>query len=171
MTVRVYFLFRKHVLMEEIAKDLAPEEAKVAADLVTVRRIWQMSGPEMKLIIPGTFLAAFGTLVGMATPYLTGKYMDVLTVSQNLDDFRHIFRLLIVFSIWSTLLNFTVGMLFAFAGMHLTQRLRNLVFRRMLYQDMEFFEKRRVGEVSACSTCAALCDCLCACLFATLRDR
>ncbi|KAJ1629896.1 efflux ABC transporter permease/ATP-binding protein [Pavlovales sp. CCMP2436] len=133
--------------MEEIAKDLAPEEAKVAADLVTVRRIWQMSGPEMKLIIPGTFLAAFGTLIGMATPYLTGKYMDVLTVSQNLDDFRHIFRLLIVFSIWSTLLNFTVGMLFAFAGMHLTQRLRNLVFRRMMYQDMEFFEKRRVGEL------------------------
>ncbi|KAG8468815.1 hypothetical protein KFE25_007333 [Diacronema lutheri] len=145
--VRIYFWFKKHVLMEEIARDLAPEEAKVKADLVTVRRIWQMSGPEMKLILPGTMLAAFGTLVGMATPYLTGKYMDVLTVSQNLDDFRHIFKLMIVFSIWSTLLGFTVGMLFAFAGMQLTQRLRNLVFSRMLHQDMEFFEKRRVGEL------------------------
>lgn len=147
LSVRAYFWFKKHVLMEEIAKDLAPEEAKVKADLVTARRIYEMSGPEMKLIVPGTFLAAFGTLVGMATPYLTGKYMDVLTVSQNLDDFRHIFRLMIVFSIWSTLLGFVVGMLFAFAGMQLTQRLRNLVFSRMLHQDMEFFEKRRVGEL------------------------
>jgi ATP-binding cassette subfamily B protein len=147
VSIRLYFWFKKHVLMEEIAKDLAPEEAKVQADLVTVRRIWEMSGPEMKLIIPGTFLSAFGTLVGMATPYLTGKYMDVLTVSQNLDDFRHIFKLLIVFSIWSTMLSFTIGMLFAFAGMQLTQRLRNLVFSRMMHQDMEFFEKRRVGEL------------------------
>lgn len=145
--VRLYLLFKKHVLMEEIAKDLAPEEAKVKADLVTVRRIWGMAGPEMRLIIPATLLSALGTLVGMATPYLVGKYMDVLTVSQNLDDFRHIFKLMIVFSIWSTMLNFTVGMLFAFAGMQLSQRLRNLVFRRVMHQDMAFFEKRRVGEL------------------------
>ena len=55
----------------------------------SLMRIFKYSGPDLPIILVGTFFLITGAICEAFVPYYTGQVLDSITVQRNFEHFKH----------------------------------------------------------------------------------
>lgn len=112
-------------------------------------KLWHYS-KEDKAYLSGAFLFLMFAVVGeMFIPYYTGRVIDILGSKYREADFFAAIFFMSVFSMASSLSAGCRGGLFMFTMASLTRRLRVLLFKAIVRQEIDFFESTKTGEITS----------------------
>lgn len=112
-------------------------------------RLWHYSKEE-KAYLSGAFLFLMFAVVGeMFIPYYTGRVIDILGSKYKEADFFAAIFFMSIFSMASSLSAGCRGGLFMFTLARLTRRLRVLLFKAVVRQEIGFFESTKTGEITS----------------------
>ncbi|XP_078496836.1 antigen peptide transporter 2-like [Lissotriton helveticus] len=112
-------------------------------------KLWHYS-KEDKTYLSGAFLFLMLAVVGeMFLPYYTGRVIDILGSKYREADFFAAIFFMSIFSMASSLSAGCRGGLFMFTHYRLTRRLRVLLFKAVVRQEIDFFESTKTGEITS----------------------
>ncbi|XP_029440591.1 antigen peptide transporter 2-like isoform X1 [Rhinatrema bivittatum] len=112
-------------------------------------RLWVYSKPD-KVPLSGAFIfLTLAVICEMFIPYYTGKVIDILGSRYREAKFYTAISLMALFSMASSLSAGCRGGLFTLTIVRLTQRLRVLLFRAVVQQEIGFFESTKTGEITS----------------------
>ncbi|NP_001085260.1 antigen peptide transporter 2 [Xenopus laevis] len=98
----------------------------------------------------GAFVFLTLALIGeMFIPYYMGRVIDILSTNYNEREFLVAMFFMATFSITSSIFSGCRGGLFMFSLARLTQRLRLLLFRSVIKQEIAFFEDNKSGDITS----------------------
>ncbi|KAE8574185.1 hypothetical protein XENTR_v10024954 [Xenopus tropicalis] len=112
-------------------------------------RLLKYSIPDW-LPLCGAFVFLTLALIGeMFIPYYMGRVIDILSTNYNEREFLRAMSFMAMFSITSSIFAGSRGGLFMFSLARLTQRLRLLLFRSVIKQEIAFFEATKSGDITS----------------------
>lgn len=106
--------------------------------------------PELPLVISATFLSAICAFLNMSQNFFVGWLVDIVRfsdLSMRQDQLNWITFVLLAIYIADAMLALFSGVLYTIAASRCSCRLRSLVLRNMLRQDVAFFDTVRIGEL------------------------
>eukprot|EP00283_Hemiselmis_rufescens_P009557 CAMPEP_0173433636 /NCGR_PEP_ID=MMETSP1357-20121228/11002_1 /TAXON_ID=77926 /ORGANISM="Hemiselmis rufescens, Strain PCC563" /LENGTH=761 /DNA_ID=CAMNT_0014398359 /DNA_START=56 /DNA_END=2339 /DNA_ORIENTATION=+ len=125
------------------AEDDAPKQ-------ITPLRLLKFGKPELPLVISATFLSAICAFLNMSQNFFVGWLVDIVRfsdLSMRQDQLNWITFVLLAIYIADAMLALFSGVLYTIAASRCSCRLRSLVLRNMLRQDVAFFDTVRIGEL------------------------
>ncbi|XP_021202654.1 ATP-dependent translocase ABCB1 isoform X2 [Bombyx mori] len=128
------------------------EHSDVPTD-VSFWRVVRLNSPEWKSVSLASFCAF---LSGFAMPLIAVIFGDFIGILSNPDEEKvlaEVQRFALIFvgiGLYSGVANFTMVFLYAIAGEHLTERLRKMMFEKLLQQEVAFYDDKN-------NTTGALC--------------
>mmetsp|Transcript_4328 Transcript_4328/g.10411 ORF Transcript_4328/g.10411 Transcript_4328/m.10411 type:complete len:725 (-) Transcript_4328:208-2382(-) len=131
------------VEMSEAEEDEAPKQ-------ITPLRLLKFGKPELPLVISATFLSAICAFLNMSQNFFVGWLVDIVRfsdLSMRQDQLNWITFVLLAIYIADAMLALFSGVLYTIAASRCSCRLRSLVLRNMLRQDVAFFDTVRIGEL------------------------
>jgi ABC-type multidrug transport system fused ATPase/permease subunit len=117
---------------------------------ITPLRLLQFGRPELPLVISATFLSAISAFLNMSQNFFVGWLIDIVRfsdISMRQQNLNWITCVLFIIYVCDSLLSLFSGVLYTTAAARCSCRLRSLVLRNMLRQDVAFFDTVRVGEL------------------------
>jgi hypothetical protein len=117
---------------------------------ITPLRLLKFGKPELPLVISATFLSAICAFLNMSQNFFVGWLVDIVRfsdLSMRQDQLNWITFVLLAIYIADALLALFSGVLYTIAASRCSCRLRSLVLRNMLRQDVAFFDTVRIGEL------------------------
>merc|ERR1711871_28937 len=117
---------------------------------ITPVRLLRFGKPELPLVISATFLAAISAFLNMSQNFFVGWLIDIVRftrIGERGERLNHITLILLGVYIADSCLSLFSGVLYTIAAARCSCRLRSLVLRNMLRQDVAFFDTVRVGEL------------------------
>ncbi len=126
-----------------------PEGAGKRIDRQTARRVIGYFGPYRRqlLIALGTIL--FGSIIGLANPFLIKLIFDDAIGGGNLDRLYLYVSLMIAIPIVAGLIGVWQSYLVTVVGQSVMQDLRNGLYRHLQRQPLAFFTNTRTGEIQS----------------------
>ncbi|KAM9326284.1 antigen peptide transporter 2 [Gastrophryne carolinensis] len=112
-------------------------------------RLLKLSKPDWPFLTPAFGFQILALIFEMFIPYYMGRVIDILSNNYKESEFLTAICLMAAFSIISSLFAGCRGGLFMFCMSRLTHRLRGLLFRAFIKQDIAFFEKTKTGEMTS----------------------
>ncbi|KAG8448563.1 hypothetical protein GDO86_015598 [Hymenochirus boettgeri] len=135
-------LFSPYVLLNK-----TDEPKSKTKEMEYFLRLLNYSRPDC-LPLGGAFLFLTFALIGeVFIPYYMGRVIDILSTEYKESDFLMAMLSMAVFSITSSIFAGCRGGLFMFSLSRLTKRLRLLLFRSVVQQEISFFETTKSGEI------------------------
>nr|QUF59444.1 ATP-binding cassette transporter Abcb9 [Brachionus angularis] len=131
-------------LEEDILIETLKETNKKRSSLF---RLFKYSKKDLFFIISGTFFLIVGAVCEAFVPYFTGQVLDSITVQKNFDHFKKNVVFFIAANFASGMLGGLRTCLFSVAVSRLNIRLRKLVFKALIEQDISFFDKVKTGDM------------------------
>jgi len=131
------------VEMSEHEEDDQPKQ-------ITPLRLLKFGKPELPLVISATFLSAICAFLNMSQNFFVGWLVDIVRfsdLSMRQDQLNWITFVLLAIYIADAMLALFSGVLYTIAASRCSCRLRSLVLRNMLRQDVAFFDTVRIGEL------------------------
>nr|NP_001081860.1 TAP2 protein precursor [Xenopus laevis]AAD15830.1 TAP2 protein [Xenopus laevis] len=130
-------------------KTIKEEDNESKKERVNFIRLLKYSKPDW-LQLSGAFSCLTLALIGeLFVPYYTGRVIDILSTKYNESVFMEAILFMAIFSITSSFFAGSRGGLFMFSHSSLTQRLRLLLFRSLIKQDIAFFELTKTGDITS----------------------
>jgi len=117
---------------------------------ITPLRLLRFGKPELPLVISATFLSAICAFLNMSQNFFVGWLVDIVRfsdLSMRQDQLNWITFVLLAIYIADAMLALFSGVLYTIAASRCSCRLRALVLRNMLRQDVAFFDTVRIGEL------------------------
>lgn len=117
---------------------------------ITPFRLLRFGKPELPLVVSATFLSACSAFLNMSQNFFVGWLIDIVRFSDfsmRQSNLNWITIVLLIIYIADCLLALFSGVLYATAAARCSCRLRSLVLRNMLRQDVAFFDTVRIGEL------------------------
>jgi len=117
---------------------------------ITPLRLLRFGKPELPLVISATFLSAISAFLNMSQNFFVGWLIDIVRfsdLSMRQANLNWITIVLLIIYIADCLLALFSGVLYTIAAARCSCRLRSLVLRNMLRQDVAFFDTVRIGEL------------------------
>eukprot|EP00960_Hanusia_phi_P007149 203485-Hanusia_phi.AAC.2 len=117
---------------------------------ITPLRLLRFGKPELPLVISATFLSAICAFLNMSQNFFVGWLVDIVRfsdLSMRQDQLNWITFVLLAIYIADAMLALFSGVLYTIAASRCSCRLRSLVLRNMLRQDVAFFDTVRIGEL------------------------
>lgn len=134
--------------MPKVAESASPEPAEnEARPPIPFRRLYQLSRPQLGLILAATVLLLFMSAGGLAVPKLAGDVVDTALEESSKGQLRAVVAGLIGLFAAIGLVSYVQGLLLGVAGARLLKDLRRQLFSHLLALTPGFFDKRRVGEL------------------------
>jgi len=130
--------------------ELDEPDPRNARKKITPMRLLRFGKPELPLVISATFLAAISAFLNMSQNFFVGWLVDIVRftrIGERGERLNHIVLILLGVYICDSLLSLFSGVLYNIAATRCSCRLRSLVLRNMLRQDVAFFDTVRVGEL------------------------
>eukprot|EP00296_Roombia_truncata_P007549 JP445990.1.p1 GENE.JP445990.1~~JP445990.1.p1 ORF type:complete len:729 (+),score=252.10 JP445990.1:139-2187(+) len=130
---------------------MQPEPQHVAPrKRITPLRLLKFGKPELPLVISATFLSAISAFLNMSQNFFVGWLIDIVRftkASERSTKLDHITLILLCVYFCDSMLSLFSGVLYTVAAARCSCRLRSLVLRNMLRQDVAFFDTVRIGEL------------------------
>jgi ATP-binding cassette subfamily B multidrug efflux pump len=113
----------------------------------TLRRLARYALPHRRAVLLVAILAAVGTGVGLAGPYLMGRGVDVIARGSGMEALFRIILAMIGVYVLSWLANASQGWIVAGVAQKMMQKLRSELFDHMQTLSLRFFDSRTSGEL------------------------
>lgn len=116
----------------------------------TIRRLWSYFGKDSKKLAFIFLLLLLSAFVSLAAPYLIGKAVDAMSISQIGVDFGMLGIVILVLVIaygLDVLLVFTQGWMMAGISQRVVQKLRAALFAKLQKLPLKYFDQRTHGEM------------------------
>ncbi len=110
-------------------------------------RLFKYSVPDILYIFLGSIFLIIGAICEAFVPYYTGQVLDSIIVKQNFDNFKHNAIFFISAHFLSGMFGGLRTCMFSVSVARLNVRLRKLVFRALIEQDIGFFDKVKTGDM------------------------
>nr|QNH67875.1 ATP-binding cassette transporter subfamily B member 9 [Brachionus rotundiformis] len=110
-------------------------------------RLFKYSKSDLHLILIASFFLLTGAVCEAFVPYYTGQVLDTITVQKNFDTFKKNAILFIAANFASGMFGGIRTCFLSIAVARLNVRLRKLVFRSLIDQDIGFFDKVKTGDM------------------------
>ncbi|XP_044124775.1 antigen peptide transporter 2 isoform X2 [Bufo gargarizans] len=130
-------------------KDSSAGDDREQTDKRNFVRLVRLSKPDWLYLCPAFVFLALALIFEMSIPYYTGRLIDILSNHYKEAEFLAAIVYLAVLTISSSLSAGCRGGLFIFCLFRLTRRLRILLFRAVVKQDIAFFETNKTGDLSS----------------------
>ncbi|XP_072949352.1 ATP-dependent translocase ABCB1-like [Epargyreus clarus] len=133
---------------------LDEKEEDLSADDISFWRVIRLNSPEWKSI---TLASASSLLSGIAFPLFSvilGDFVGVLSnpnVEEALEYVKGYALIYVAIGTFSAITNFIVVFGYAIAGECLTERLRKLMFEKLLHQEIAFFDDKKNSTGALCA--------------------
>nr|XP_033779438.1 antigen peptide transporter 2 isoform X2 [Geotrypetes seraphini] len=112
-------------------------------------RLWAYSRPDKVPLSGGFVFLTLAVICEMFIPYYTGRVIDILGSQYKETEFSTTISLMALYSMASSLSTGCRGGLFTLTIARLTRRLRVLLFKSVVQQEIGFFESTRTGEITS----------------------
>ncbi|XP_069800382.1 antigen peptide transporter 2 [Dendropsophus ebraccatus] len=112
-------------------------------------RLVKLSKPDWMYLCPAFVFLTLALIFEMWIPYYTGRMIDILSNHYKEKEFLSAIIYMAVLTISSSLFAGCRGGCFIFSLFRLTRRLRLLLFRAFIKQDIPFFETNKTGDISS----------------------
>nr|XP_033810188.1 ATP-binding cassette sub-family B member 9 [Geotrypetes seraphini]XP_033810189.1 ATP-binding cassette sub-family B member 9 [Geotrypetes seraphini] len=113
----------------------------------TISRLLSFSRPDVFYLGLAFFFLLANTLGETFTPYFTGLVIDGIVVQRSLDQFSSAVLILSLLAVGSAFAAGVRGGLFTFTFARLNVRIRNLLFRSLVSQEIGFFDENHTGDI------------------------
>jgi len=113
----------------------------------TLRRLARYALPHRRAVLLVILLAAVGTGVGLAGPYLMGRGVDAIARGSGMEALARIILAMIGVYVLSWLANASQGWIVAGVAQKMMQKLRSEMFDHMQTLSLRFFDSRTSGEL------------------------
>uniref|UniRef100_A0A8C5P858 ABC-type oligopeptide transporter ABCB9 n=1 Tax=Leptobrachium leishanense TaxID=445787 RepID=A0A8C5P858_9ANUR len=123
------------------------QEQEKELSTATVGRLLSYSKQDSGYLILAFLFLILCSLGEIFSPYYTGLVIDGIVVQRSLEQFSHAVVILAVLAVGSS---FSAGMrggLFTFTFARLNIRIRNLLFRSLVSQEISFFDENHTGDI------------------------
>src|SRR5882724_11136127 len=124
---------------------MAPVMRASAAQL---RRILSVVWAERRLYLPGTFFVFISIGTGLAYPYVIRLIIDDGVGGGHAQTLNRLAAILVGILLVEAVATFVRDYCFNFGAERVAARLRQMVFRALLTQDVQFFDRRDTGEIT-----------------------
>ena len=114
----------------------------------SIGRLASLARPELKLIIVGTVFMLLSSLANLATPAFFGHVIDAVTRSKSDSELKKSIVILVLIFVGGSISTALRAYVFTLAGQRVVARLRQNLFSAIVLQDISFFDKNRVGELT-----------------------
>jgi ABC-type multidrug transport system fused ATPase/permease subunit len=125
----------------------APESRGAVAAETDARYLFRYARPLLPLIALATLLSVGARGAVLVFPQLTSRIIDAAQGQLSPSLVSTTGALLIAALLLAAFLQFSGAVLFSYVGERMVQRLRRDIFSHLLSLSMNFFERRRVGEM------------------------
>lgn len=129
---------------EDIFLETLKETKKKRSSLF---KLFSYSGPDWAFILVGTIFLILGSISEAFVPYYTGQVLDTIIVKQDFDNFKENAKHFILAHFMSGMLGGVRTCMFTIAVSRLNVRLRKLVYKALIEQDIGFFDKVKTGDM------------------------
>ncbi|XP_072000196.1 ABC-type oligopeptide transporter ABCB9 [Engystomops pustulosus] len=113
----------------------------------TVGRLLSYSKQDTGYLLTAFFFLLLCTLGEIFSPYYTGLVIDGIVVQRSLKQFSNAVVILAVLAVGSSFSAGLRGGLFTFTFARLNIRIRNLLFRSLVSQEIAFFDENHTGDI------------------------
>ena len=114
-----------------------------------IKRLLSLALPEKWLLMFATIALFLSAGAQMAIPALFARLISYIGALQEAKELNIIISYLFIAFLVSSFFAFIRGSLFTLAGESLVARFRKDLFRSIIYQDIEFFDKVQSGELQS----------------------
>nr|XP_006001020.1 PREDICTED: antigen peptide transporter 2 [Latimeria chalumnae] len=128
--------------------DGSEDETRDKKARATMRRLLTYSKPDVPYLSGAFVFLTFAVIGETFIPYYTGKVIDILGTTYNSSVFTTAIFFMCISSMGSSLAAGCRGGLFMFTFSRLNNRIRNLLFKSVVNQDIGFFESVRTGDIT-----------------------
>ncbi|KAJ3068418.1 ATP-binding cassette sub- B member 9, partial [Quaeritorhiza haematococci] len=128
------------------------------------KRLWGLLRPDLNMIIVGLLALTIGTMTGLAIPFYFGKVVDavgshILTIHLALNTspsptepptielLTNVVSVLFAIFALGGLSSFIRNYAFTITGYRIVRRLRIMVFRSIIVQEIGFFDETKTGDL------------------------
>ncbi|XP_075690215.1 ABC-type oligopeptide transporter ABCB9 isoform X2 [Rhinoderma darwinii] len=123
------------------------QEAASEMSGATVGRLLSYSKQDSGYLFIAFLFLLLGTLGDIFSPYYTGLVIDGIVVQRSLKQFSNAVVILAVLAVGSSFSAGVRGGLFTFTFARLNIRIRNLLFRSLVSQEIGFFDENHTGDI------------------------
>ncbi|CAF0729488.1 unnamed protein product [Brachionus calyciflorus] len=110
-------------------------------------RLFKYSKADLHLILIACFFLIIGAICEAFVPYYTGQVLDTITVHKNFTTFKKNIILFIAANFLSNMFGGIRTCFLSIAVSRLNIRLRKLVYKSLIEQDIGFFDKVKTGDM------------------------
>ncbi|KAM4053825.1 ABC-type oligopeptide transporter ABCB9 isoform 1-T2 [Anomaloglossus baeobatrachus] len=123
------------------------QEGKSEISGATVGRLLSYSKQDFGYMLTAFLFLILCTLGEIFSPYYTGLVIDGIVVQRSLKQFSSAVVILAVLAVGSSFSAGLRGGLFTFTFARLNIRIRNLLFRSLVSQEIAFFDENHTGDI------------------------
>ncbi|MES2479650.1 MAG: ABC transporter ATP-binding protein [Bacteroidota bacterium] len=124
------------------------QSTKKTFSLVTLRRIFGYTGNYRKTFFTAMLLSVILALISPLRPYLIQQSVDVYIKNQWMRGLLYISAVQLALLLLETILRFIFSYRISWMGQSVVNDLRQQVFRKILFQDVSFYDKTAVGTLT-----------------------
>ncbi|KAE8635084.1 hypothetical protein XENTR_v10002510 [Xenopus tropicalis] len=123
------------------------QKTKTKLSGTNIGKLLSYSKQDAVYLILAFFFLLLCTLGEIFSPYYTGLVIDGIVVQRSLEQFSSAIVLLTLLAVASAFSSGVRGGLFTFTFARLNIRIRNLLFRSLLSQEIGFFDENHTGDI------------------------
>ena len=105
-----------------------------------------------KLMISGLFLTTIIAALSIVNPYISGIMVDDVIVAGNYDLLPKLIGCLVAITLVTCVLRFLYLLMFETASQGVLYDMRSTVYRKLLEEDLNFYNKKRTGDLMSRQT-------------------
>ncbi|XP_030075698.1 ABC-type oligopeptide transporter ABCB9 [Microcaecilia unicolor] len=143
----LYFTLRAEETESSGNTSVGNQGKKTESPRATISRLLSFSRPDVLYLGLAFFFLLANTLGETFTPYFTGLVIDGIVVQRSLDQFSSAVLILSLLAVGSAFAAGVRGGLFTFTFARLSIRIRNLLFRSLVSQEIGFFDENHTGDI------------------------
>ena len=83
----------------------------------------------------------------VAVPHYSSKALNAIVATRSVAEFTSSVRIVVILGVVASIFTFIRAATFGLAGIRLATRVRVLLFKNLLAQEMGFFDARETGEL------------------------
>jgi ATP-binding cassette, subfamily B (MDR/TAP), member 9 len=129
---------------EDIFMETLKETQKKRSSLI---RLFAYSKPDWLFILIGTIFLLFGAICEAFVPYYTGQVLHSIILAEDMANFKSNVIRFVLAHFLSNMAGGVRTTMFSITVARLNVRLRALVFKTLIRQDIGFFDKTKTGDM------------------------
>ncbi|KAK5581953.1 hypothetical protein RB653_003534 [Dictyostelium firmibasis] len=146
--------YKKHKRLSEKEKQFynqAAEEKrlnkKVEVKHSNLKRLIQLSRPELPIILAAMVALVFSSLTSLAMPYFFGSIVQVVATTHSFNNLNSSTLGLVIIFVVGSVATLVRSWLFYLAGQKFVARIRRNLFSSIIQQEIGYFDQCRTGEL------------------------